>query len=166
MNKNYKISRKSQTSLREKSTHQSFARFYQRTIHAIHFVVESTCIAEVMSRAIASPQGRTNRTAVHTFATFAELKVHSIFCSSQEEKCKRRRREKNTQLKPPIWSNKSKYTAEKMKKKISYQFRIAFAENRMDHTLAYTSCSVHKMGNALNLFFIMTQKKKELKVYR
>ena len=27
-----------------------------------------------------------------------------------------------------------------------------FFENRMDHTLAYTSCFVHKMGNVLNLF--------------
>lgn len=52
--------------------YQSSGLFDQRSIHAVHFVVQAAGIAQVMAGAVAPPQGRRNGTAVHTLAALRE----------------------------------------------------------------------------------------------
>lgn len=57
-------------------TYKSFAWLDQRTIHAIHFMVQAASIAQIVASAIASPQRRRNSAAIDAFATLAKCKVH------------------------------------------------------------------------------------------
>lgn len=57
-------------------THQSLAGLDQRPIHAVHLVIQSASVAQIVPGAVAPPQRRRDRSAVDTFASLAELKVH------------------------------------------------------------------------------------------
>lgn len=75
----YKFNLKMKFPLNFNLAHQSFARFNQRSIHAVHLVIKSTSIAQVVAGSVASPQWSANRTAIHALPTFTELKVHCTF---------------------------------------------------------------------------------------
>ncbi len=60
------------------NSYQSFAGLDQRSIHAIHFVVESTSIAQIMAGSIATPQWGRYSSTIDTFSALTELEVHWI----------------------------------------------------------------------------------------
>ena len=58
------------------STHQPSLRLHKGPIGSIHFIIETTSIAEIVTIAIPSPEWCRGRTAVHTLATLCnETKV-------------------------------------------------------------------------------------------
>lgn len=60
----------------ETYTYKSFARFNQRPIHAIHLMIQSARITQIMAGAVATPQRRWNRPTINTFASLAKCKIH------------------------------------------------------------------------------------------
>lgn len=58
------------------TAYQSFRRFYQRSVHAVHFVVQSARVAQVVPRPVSPPQRGGYRAAVDALAPLAELELH------------------------------------------------------------------------------------------
>lgn len=61
-----------------RSTDQSFGRFYQGSVHAVHFMVETARVAQVVTGSVSAPQRRGYGTAVDAFSPFAELELHAV----------------------------------------------------------------------------------------
>lgn len=70
------------------NTNQPFGLFHQGPVHAVHLVVQPTRVAQVVSGAVAPPQRRGNRSAVHALATHAK---HLVDCNYVLLRCREER---------------------------------------------------------------------------
>lgn len=61
-------------------THHAFGRLDQRSIHAVHLVVQSARVAQVVAGAVAPPQRRRNGAAVDALSALAELQIDGAVC--------------------------------------------------------------------------------------
>lgn len=61
-------------------TYQSALGSDERSVLPIHLVIESTCITQIMTCAISSPQRSRRRSTIHTFASF----WHTIHIQERE----------------------------------------------------------------------------------
>jgi len=57
---------------------QPLRRLHQRSIHAVHLVVEAARVAKVVAGAVAAPQRRRNGAAVDALAPLSERVVHLV----------------------------------------------------------------------------------------
>lgn len=53
-----------------KGIYQSSWSSHQRTVHAVHLVIQSTSVAQIVPSSISTPQWCRNRTTIHTFTSF------------------------------------------------------------------------------------------------
>lgn len=65
------------------ATHQSSFGFDERSVLAVHFVVKSTGIAEVVSGAIATPKGCAGRATIHALPAFWRRRTKQTDISRQ-----------------------------------------------------------------------------------
>lgn len=63
------------------ATYQAFRGLDERPVHAVHLVIKSACVTEIMTGAVPSPERRRYRPAVDALATLAELEVHRSVCN-------------------------------------------------------------------------------------
>lgn len=54
-------------------THQPSLRFDERSVDAVHLMVQSTCIAQVVAGTIPPPEGGRHRPAVHTLSSLSKV---------------------------------------------------------------------------------------------
>ena len=64
------------------STDHSPLRLDERSVHAVHLVVETAGVAQVVARAIPSPQGRGHGPAVHTLPALHVRPVLLAVCKT------------------------------------------------------------------------------------